>query len=128
MSLAESCLNRLCNYVRRKTGQTLAVMDLKGQGINRAKEYLSRVAGLKKIWETSAWHEVQVASDVRNAIAHSDGISERESIVNYAKSSPHLTLKSLGEIHLEKTYASHVVSQVEVLHHAAIEELRSVGG
>lgn len=72
-STFEHMLNQLCRVVQRRSGFDLSFKDLSGQGIERSKNYLSKVAGVKSPFQKPAWQRAKLLGDVRNAIAHNNG-------------------------------------------------------
>jgi hypothetical protein len=69
----EHLLNELCRVVQRRSGFDLSFKDLGGLGIERSKNYLSKVAGVKTPFQTSYWQRAKFLGEVRNVIAHRNG-------------------------------------------------------
>ena len=64
--------------------------DLKGQGIARAKIFLSKVVGIKKVFDSPEWNEIQNYSKVRNILVHTSGKldltqKKHKDVFDYAK-------------------------------------------
>ncbi len=69
----EHVLNELCLIVQRRSKLELSFKDLSGNGIERAKNYLSKVAGVKEPFQTPAWQRAMTLGQIRNVIAHKNG-------------------------------------------------------
>jgi hypothetical protein len=92
----EHLLNKVCAAVRTEHSYSIAVKDLHGQGITRAKAYLSKVAGIPAVFSTAEWEAVTQVSEVRNVIAHRNGF------VDYEPNNPRSTYCQLvGQQNLE---------------------------
>ncbi|VAW88886.1 hypothetical protein MNBD_GAMMA18-97 [hydrothermal vent metagenome] len=66
-------LNELCRIVKRRSGFDLLLKDISGQGIERSKNYLSKVAGVKSPFQSQSWNRAKLLAEIRNAIAHKNG-------------------------------------------------------
>jgi len=71
--LFETILNEYCTKAAQKLNSKLKLKDLSGQGIERAKNYLSKVAGLEELFNSSDWQKLKLAGEIRNIIAHTAG-------------------------------------------------------
>ena len=69
----EKLLNDFCQEQRSKKQLNLSFKDLHGQGIERSKNYLIKVIGIKNSFSTSEWQVIKTIGVLRNAIAHRDG-------------------------------------------------------
>ncbi|WP_157198048.1 hypothetical protein [Methylomonas sp. DH-1] len=67
-------LNHLCRTAKEKLHLDLTCDDLSGKGIERAKNYLTKVAGIDTPFKSNLWQNIKLFSEVRNKIAHSGGI------------------------------------------------------
>lgn len=72
-SFFEKCLNEVSAELRRDRGIALGLKDIRGQGIGRAKIFLSKVCGVTGAFETAAWSQAMLYSEIRNTIAHRCG-------------------------------------------------------
>ncbi len=88
----EKLLNDLCNEQRIEQRLSLSFKDLHGQGIERAKNYLVKVVGVKKVFSTPEWQSIKFIGVLRNAIAHRDGF------VDYEPEAPKSTYSKLSRI------------------------------
>jgi hypothetical protein len=72
-STFEHILNELCKIVQRRSSFTLSFKDINGNGIERSKNYLTKVAGVKSPFQEPSWERAKLLSKIRNIIAHNDG-------------------------------------------------------
>lgn len=70
---AEAMLNKLCDFVQRRSQLSVAVKDMHGMGIERAALYLSKVVKVTSPFQAPAWQRAKLLAEIRNAIAHKDG-------------------------------------------------------
>jgi hypothetical protein len=70
----EHVLQLLCKIVKRRSNFDVSVKDIEGRGVMRARTYLMKVAGVKSPFETSAAQRIKLLNDIRNAIAHQNGV------------------------------------------------------
>ncbi len=74
----EKLLNDICNEQRAAQNFSLSLKDLHGQGIERARNYLVKVVGLKKVFSTPEWQSIKSIGVLRNCVAHRDGFVDFE--------------------------------------------------
>lgn len=74
----EKLLNDLCNEQKNERKIQLSLKDLHGQGIERARNYLSKVVGVNECFQKSEWQKIKSISVLRNAVAHRDGFVDYE--------------------------------------------------
>lgn len=72
-SVIENMLNDLCNSERESKKLKLSLSDLSGKGIERAKNYLKKVAEIQFPAESGEWQELKVYNLVRNCLVHREG-------------------------------------------------------
>lgn len=60
-SLFEEHLNQLCNFLKKRLNLSLGFTGIAGKGIDRAKTYSAKVAGLDLVYlaESDTWQEVK---------------------------------------------------------------------
>ena len=73
-------------------------MQRGGLGIERAKNYLSKVAGVKTPFEKPSWQRAKLLGEIRNAIAHRNGevdypLYDKKSLGARLSKESHLQLK-----------------------------------
>jgi len=98
-SLIEDTLNRICKEIEQNLHLNISLNDFAGKGIERATNYIIKVAGIENVRNHESWKDIKRWSIVRNAIAHSNcriddviKIEEVAKIVNIDKSSGAIVL------------------------------------
>jgi hypothetical protein len=93
-STFEHSLQRLCDIVKGRSGLPISYKDLAGAGIQRASEYLKKMAEVRTPFETPEWQRALLLGEVRNRIAHMNGgvpiQVEQKSLYQRAKTLEHL--------------------------------------
>ena len=69
----EHRLNELCDSLQTEAGLRVAVTDLRGRGIKRARDYIKKVLAQPFPDREHAWSEMLVMQWIRNVIVHADG-------------------------------------------------------
>jgi hypothetical protein len=72
----EAYLNNTCETYAELHGASVRLGDLKGTGIQRARQYLKKVAQVAFPDQTPTWTTVIRLHELRNCIIHADGIVE----------------------------------------------------
>jgi hypothetical protein len=72
-SVFEKNMNYLCRLAEIKTKSNFKLNDLNGQGIQRAKLYLKKVASIDTPFSDQLWHKITKYADLRNVMAHATG-------------------------------------------------------
>jgi hypothetical protein len=72
-SVFEKNMNYICRLAWQKTNSNIQLKDLHGQGIERAKLYLNKVAGIVEPFESTLWQKVRRYADLRNVMVHATG-------------------------------------------------------
>ena len=88
-SVFEDHMTHLCQCARGVRSLELRVIDLKGMGIQRARTYLKKVAGVD-LPVSQAWEKIKMAQDIRNLVTHNGsrlkaGDKSSEKIRKYAE-------------------------------------------
>ncbi|WP_186100654.1 hypothetical protein [Burkholderia gladioli] len=84
-------LNELCREIEKEIVVTVAVEDIKGQGVTRAAQYLKAVGNVVFHEQLDAeWKKMQHAFLVRNSIVHAGGRVEKATVQHIVKLSPFL--------------------------------------
>lgn len=94
-TMFENHMNELCKIYEKETTKKNSLKDLKGQGIERAKTFLSKVIGITNVFDSKEWSEIQDYSKVRNILVHTSGeldLSQKKhkEVFDYAKNHPKL--------------------------------------
>ncbi len=69
----EGGLNRVCEALEFDLDLGLNYRDIAGQGIERAKKYIEKVARFPFPKDTKEWEQIRILNKIRNAFAHSEG-------------------------------------------------------
>ena len=77
-SYFEKLLNDLCVEQRVSRELSLSLKDLHGQGIERARNYLVKVVGIKALFSSKEWQSIKSIGVLRNSVAHRDGFVDFE--------------------------------------------------
>lgn len=113
IAFMEIQLNSLCDQLSKKNKIQIQVHDLKGRGIERGKNYLSKVLDIKTPWTIDNWKEVKMASAIRNSVIHNEcRINEKET-KNYIRKSKHLELDDFEKVIIKKTYISYILQEIK---------------
>jgi hypothetical protein len=96
-TIFENHMNHLCSILPKKNDTEVSLKDIKGQGIERAKIFLTKVIGITQIFQTSEWNEIKSYSKIRNVLVHTFGNLDltqpkHKEVFDYAKKHPALLL------------------------------------
>lgn len=72
-SVFEKNMNYICRLAQLKTNSNFKFSDLNGQGIERAKLYLGKVANIYDPFNSELWKIIKQYGDLRNVMAHATG-------------------------------------------------------
>ena len=103
LSKFEDYLNQLCVSLKHEKELTLAFKEMRGSGIERAKFYLVRVAGLTVPSDGAAWQQLMKAQNIRNVLVHNAAHLEKQSHskqIKYVENSSDLQMEQFARLHL----------------------------
>ena len=69
----EAAVTEIAGLVQKKKGIQISVDDLKGGILDRARKYYGSVLQLELSKSNRHWQRISLLSDLRNAIAHTNG-------------------------------------------------------
>ena len=69
----EASLTEIANLMKKTKNHGIAINDLRGDFLERAKKYYKYVLNFKLYNDDSDWHLIKTLIDIRNAIAHTNG-------------------------------------------------------
>lgn len=72
-SVFEKNMNYICRLAEWKTESNFKLNDLNGQGIERAKLYLRKVANVCDPFNSQPWQKIKKYGELRNVMAHATG-------------------------------------------------------
>ena len=69
----ESAVTEIAKAIQRKKGVGISIDDLKGDFLQRSKNYYEHVLQFQLALSNDSWQRLMLLSDLRNAIAHTNG-------------------------------------------------------
>jgi hypothetical protein len=108
-SVVENELNRICRLHAMEDG--LDVEDLRGNGIQRACTYLTRVCRIDFPEKSDEWKLLQDYNQLRNVVVHNRGIMEtgNSHLASLVEDSPLLEIGNSDVIHLDRDFCPGVL-------------------
>lgn len=111
----EKNLNEIARTAGSGIGIKLKMNDLNGQGIERAKNYLSKVCEVTEPFKSLEWQMIKNFAKLRNLIAHASGEldlskAEHKQILQYCRKQEKIKLKNyspeceFAEVELSMAY------------------------
>lgn len=113
-SFFEHELNKCCALFQVADNHKIALSDMSGGGIERARTYLRKVASLNLDPATQEWNEVKNIQSLRNLIVHADGRlidgegQKRTPVARYVEASP--LLAGENEVYIKSGYLKYVLN------------------
>jgi hypothetical protein len=108
-SFFERQLDQLCELIAKEHRAQIVHTDLKGKGIDRARLYLQKIAGLPL--DTSVvWQEIKRIQKVRNVIVHNDAklTGADKDLIEYVE-------RTTGLSRVSKLHYDGFIDEVEIL-------------
>ena len=109
----ENELNNLCELYRASKSYKIGLKDLTGQGIERAGNYLDKVAGLDIKRTSDHWCEIRNIQKIRNLVVHVNGrlLGLDGSVKNHEKNYVEKSklLEGESEIVILQGFLTHVI-------------------
>jgi hypothetical protein len=72
-NLFEKTINDICKVVKAISKLETGLKDVKGQGIERAKKYLSKTHSITAPFSNEKWEMINTFSKLRNVLSHTYG-------------------------------------------------------
>lgn len=70
----ESAVTEIARLIQKAQGQAISIDDIKGEDfLDRAKKYYKHILHFELCSDNSAWQQIKMLSEIRNAIAHTNG-------------------------------------------------------
>ena len=69
----ESAVTEIAKLIQQKRGLAISIADLKGDLLKRSKKYYEHVLQFQLSLGNENWQRIMLLSDLRNAIAHTNG-------------------------------------------------------
>lgn len=118
-SLLETSMNSMCSFLQKKHGYGPGLQDIKGDGIERSRLYLSKVCGIEFPDTSHEWQELQKLNQLRNCIVHANGdvsqVLNRARLAGIIKNTKGLKVELERYLVIDTTYLKQAVSWVEDL-------------
>lgn len=70
----EASVTEIARLLQKSQGRAISIDDLRGADfLNRAMKYYRHILNFELCTDNSAWQQIQMLSEIRNAIAHTNG-------------------------------------------------------
>jgi hypothetical protein len=114
LGFLEHNLNAVCETLRRERGIQTPITDLPGKGLRRARLYLQKHLGIDFPVHGEAWNTLLKYSDIRNLIAHRDGLVKDDDpeLLRFIDADPSLSLDAGGRVRLEQGVLPALIDQI----------------
>ncbi|MEB1806610.1 MAG: hypothetical protein LPK26_04755 [Bacillaceae bacterium] len=117
-SFLESALINLCKRSYGKYHLSSTYEDISGNGIERAKIYLTKVAEIDFPSNTKEWQFIKLCNDIRNCIVHNQSYlnsdsKKAEKLENQLKKTPLINVDVSGEITIEEGFCNLFIDTLE---------------
>lgn len=118
-SFLENTMRSLCEYIYEVNEYPIKLDDLKGDGIQRSKEYLEKMAKIKFDSINSSWSNLQNLNALRNCIVHTEGdiknFKRSQKLKNIVENNDYLSLERDRDIVIEREFIDETINEVEKL-------------
>ncbi|WP_136515940.1 hypothetical protein [Geomonas edaphica] len=71
-SVFESAVTEIAQLIQRTRGLQITINDLRGNFLEKAQKYYNDILGFE-LYANEAWNQISMLSELRNAIAHTNG-------------------------------------------------------
>jgi len=72
-AVLETSVTEIASLIQKSQKQGIAINDLRGDFLERAKKYYKNVLKFELCSDDNAWQHIKILADVRHAIAHANG-------------------------------------------------------
>ena len=69
-SIFESLFVEICNLIQKEITSKIVLNDLNGKGIERCKNYITKVVGIDLSEQNTLWNDISKFNKIRNLIVH----------------------------------------------------------
>ena len=114
LGFLEHNLNAVCETLRREHDCETAITDLPGKGLRRSKHYLRKHIGIDFPAHSRAWNRLLKYADIRNLIAHRDGLIKDDDpeLLRFIDTEPRLTVDA-GRVRLHEGAPGELIGHVQ---------------
>jgi hypothetical protein len=125
-SFFEHSLNTLCNDLQKEKKLSVSIIDIKGEGIERAITYLVKVIGIKLDKGTSKeYTELKNILKIRNCFVHREGIIDgNKEIMKYVMTNSYLSGEL--EIKINLGFLNHVLDSYYKIFKVIFDEVDKI--
>jgi hypothetical protein len=116
-SFLENTMRSICAILQEFNEYPIGQSDLTGDGIQRSKLYLEKMARVDFNQINGVWANLQNLNLLRNCIVHLEGdtlnFKSKEKLRNIISNNQHICLKRDREIVIEREYIDFAIDEVE---------------
>jgi hypothetical protein len=116
-SFLENTMRSICAILHKFNEYPIELSDLTGDGIQRSKSYLEKMAKIDFSEINGNWSNLQNLALLRNCIVHVEGdtlnFRSKEKLRSIVENNQHLYLKRDREIVVEREYIDFAIIEVE---------------
>jgi hypothetical protein len=107
----EHNLNELCDALRDEYGTEERVTDLPGKGLRRSKLYMAKYIGVDFPADTEVWNRMLKYADIRNLIAHRDGLVKDDDpeLIRFIENNSRLSVDETNRVQLHEGFLAEVI-------------------
>ena len=110
-------MNSLCTILQKMNDLNVELNDLRGDGIERARLYLTKVCEIQFPDASHEWAEIQKLNSIRNCIVHAEGnvddVRSPTKLRNIVKNTKGISLESERYLSIDKKYLEMVIACVD---------------
>ena len=116
-SFLEISMHQLCRYLKRHKNIEIEIEDIKGDGINRPKIYISKACGISFPDTSNEWNEIIKLNKIRNCLVHCEGnislANSPSKLKNIINDTVGLSLVREKEIIIDSCYLDKSITNIE---------------
>lgn len=116
-SFLENTMRSICVILQKFNDYPIEVADLTGDGIQKSKTYLEKMAKIDFSKINSTWSNLQNLNLIRNCIVHVEGDAKNfkstDKLKNIISNNQYLSLERDRLIVVEREYIDFVINEVE---------------
>jgi hypothetical protein len=113
----ENYLNSTCGMLKKYKETKLALSDISGSGIFRAKNYIEKVIGVDFPSKEPVWENITIYIKLRNIMVHADGEitnNTKKEVINFLKVHQfYFAINPMNKIEIESGFIQLVVKDME---------------
>lgn len=119
LALLEDFLNQLCLSFQESQNLSKSLFDIEGNGIERAKKYLSENSRIELPLQSREWQSIKNSQTVRNVVVHSAGhlnLDKHKKAISIVSASQCLESESFARVDLviKESYLKELASDIKI--------------